>query len=107
MNKLTFHNKINPQYREIHVDGAHGGITTRRLINLSFYAERLPIPKSTDITIDEKGKVLKKEASSDSKFGVLREYELGIYMDLGTAKEILEFLKLKIKELEGIQKTSI
>ena len=45
---ITIHNKISSDFREIHVDGAYGGLTPRGLINLNFYAERAPIPKSSE-----------------------------------------------------------
>ncbi len=102
MNKVTFHNKINPQYREIHADGAHGGITSRGFINLSFYAERYPIPKSTDVIFDEKGDVAGRVNDPDSKEGFLREYEMGVYMDVNTAQEIVTFLQQKINELRAL-----
>ncbi len=104
--KITVHNKISACYRELHVDGAFGGVTPRGFINLSFYAERQPIPKSTDIEITDEG--LLGEAvvnSKDSKQGILREFEFGIYMDVHTAKSVLEFLKTKIEDLEQIVNT--
>jgi hypothetical protein len=103
--KITFHNKINPLYREIHVDGAHGGITTRGYINLSFYAERKPIPKSNVVTIDETGLVVGNVDSKDSKVGILREYEVGIYLDRNTAQELANFLQQKIKEIDILTNT--
>ncbi|MBS1605308.1 MAG: hypothetical protein JST42_21770 [Bacteroidetes bacterium] len=106
---LTFHNKISPNFREIHVDGAYGGITPKGFINLNFFAERFPIPKSSDfkISIGEQGKreAHKLSDSDDSKTGILREYEFGIYVDLNTAKQLAAFLNTKIEELEKVKAT--
>ncbi|MCB9046364.1 MAG: hypothetical protein H6550_09510 [Chitinophagales bacterium] len=102
---LTYHNKISPNYRALHVDGAYGGVTPKGFINLSFYSERFPIPKSTDFKIDEKTKSISKiKDSDDSKDGILKEYEFGIYMDLETTKKIVKFLNDKIVELTEFKK---
>lgn len=98
--KVTIHNKISGNYRQIHVDGAFGGITPRGLINLSFYAERTPIPKSSEFAIENNyfGTLLNN--SEDSKTGVLREFEFGIYADISVAKAIIKLLTEKIDDFE-------
>jgi hypothetical protein len=99
---VTFHNKVNPNFRQIHVDGAFGGITPPGFINMSFYAERFPMPKSTNYLINENNTLGEKvEDSRDSKTGVIREYEFGIYCDLKTAINIRNFLNDRILELEN------
>lgn len=106
-NHITIHNKISPSYREIHVDGAYGGVTPKGQLALSFYAERFPIPKSSDFEIDLTGSKMTKIADSDdSKKGVLREYEFGVYMTYESAKALLDFMQKKISELEEIQKNN-
>lgn len=100
---LTFHNKISPNFKQVHVDGAYGGLTPPGYINLSFYAERFPIPKSSDYSLKEDFTLGKKLGDSiDSKSGIVREYEFGIYFDLKTAVSIRDFLNERIKELETI-----
>jgi hypothetical protein len=101
---LTIHNKISPSYRELYIDGAYGGVTPRGHISLSFFAERFPIPKSTDFEIDvTKSSMTKISDSNDSKTGVLREYEIGIYMTLESAKSLSDMLQKKVLELEELQ----
>lgn len=98
---VTFHNKISNNFRQVHVDGAYGGITPPGLINLSFYAERLPIPKSSDYSLNEDFSLGEKlKDSEDSKQGVVREYEFGIYCDLKTATDIKNFLAERIADLQ-------
>lgn len=98
---ITFHNKISQNFREVHVDGAFGSITPPGFVNLNFYAERLPIPKATDYTINDNNTLGEKvNDSNDSKTGVVREYEFGIYCDLKTAINIRNFLSERITELE-------
>lgn len=103
--KVTFHNKVSAGFREIHVDGALGGITPRGFINVNFFAERFPIPKSTDFNVSENRKIAEKLGDSiDSKTGIIREYEFGIYMGIDTAKSLAKFLNDKITEFESIEK---
>lgn len=105
-NNITFHNQKNNGFREIHVDGALGGITPRGMINLNFFAERFPIPKSTDFNIiNEKVVGEKMEDSIDSKTGIIREYEFGVYMGIETARSLSKLLSDKIKEYEQLKKT--
>jgi hypothetical protein len=101
--KITIHNKISPNYKEIHVDGGYGGLTPKGFINVSFYAERRPIPTSTEHEVTEHGNLGKILSNSpDSKEGILREYEFGIYMDLTTAKNLAQFINGKVVELEKL-----
>ena len=106
--KIEFHNKITSNYREVHIDGAYGGITPRNYINLSFYSERFPIPKSSTYEVGESGSIGKLIANSqDSKTGIIREYEFGVYMDIRTALEIGRFLLDRVNELNKINNPEI
>jgi len=101
-NKITIHNKISHNYRQIHVDGAFGGITSRGLVNISFFAERSPIPKSSEYEIVENqlGPLLSN--SDDSKSGMIREFEFGIYTDINVAKQLIEMLTKQVEIFEKL-----
>lgn len=99
--EITVYNKISHNFRELHVDGAYGGLTPKGLININFYAERFPIPKSIVHNLLDKTSI----DSEDSKVGLIREFEFGIYMDLNVAKQISDFLLNKISEFEQITKS--
>jgi hypothetical protein len=91
----------NPQYRTIYTDGAIGGTTPSNGISLSFYATRNAIPKSVKHPILTDGSVSGSgEVSADSKSGIIREIEVGVYMNKHTARDLYEFLK-KIFEQDG------
>jgi hypothetical protein len=101
---IEVHNKISPLFQQISIDGAFGGITPQGKINLNFFSERLPIPKSSTFEISE-NKVIKKISDSpDSKKGIIREYSFGVYMNLETAKGIGLWLKEQVEKLESAQK---
>ncbi|RFS21438.1 hypothetical protein DVR12_16205 [Chitinophaga silvatica] len=90
--QIQVHYEKNPLYRTIYCDGLIGGVTPTNMISLSFYSTRNTIPKSTTHTIN--GNTLSPgEPSKDSKLGIIREIELGVYINRDTAKDIYEFLK--------------
>lgn len=91
---LNIHYEKNPLYRTIFTDGAIGGTTPTNGICLSFYATRYAIPKSVKHSIEPGGTISKSgEVSNDSKSGIIREIELGVYMSKESALELFEFLK--------------
>lgn len=89
---VEIHYQKNPLYRSIYSDGAIGGLTPLNFINLNFYATRQPIPRSTQQSIYEDG-LIDAEVSDDSKKGIIREIEFGVYMSRQTAEDLYSFLK--------------
>jgi uncharacterized alpha/beta hydrolase family protein len=89
----------NPLYRTIFVDGAIGNATPTGSFNLTFYATRKTLPKSVKHEISTDGSVSPiGKASDDSKNGIIREIEVGMYMNKDTAKELYKFLKTIFEE---------
>ncbi|HUZ61505.1 MAG TPA: hypothetical protein VMU83_22200 [Hanamia sp.] len=101
--KITIHNKITNNFRHSHVDGAYAGITPRGLVSVSFFSERGPIPKASDFRITDENKLGELISnSSDSKTGILREFEVGIYLDIMTTKALITLLSEKVIEFEKL-----
>ena len=100
---IVIHNIKNSSFRQIHVDGAHGGITPTGLININFYSQRNAIPKGTEFNLTSKGELgsIVKDID-DSKVGIVREFEFGAYMDLNTCISLKQFLEKKIDEFREI-----
>jgi len=97
--KINIHYQKNPLYREIHVDGLIGGLTPRGNVTISFYAERLVIPKCEEYKVTEDGQLKELvKVSEDSKQGIIREVEFEAYLDINTLKDIKNWAELKIKE---------
>lgn len=101
--EVTIHNKISNNFRELHVDGAYGGLTPQGLINMNFYAERLAIPKATDYKVEET-QLIKIKDSEDSKKGIIREFETGVYMTIQTAIALNKWLTEQIAKHEQLIK---
>lgn len=92
---INIYYEKNPSYRTIYTDGVIGGFTPDNTsININFYATRHAIPKYRKHSINPDGSINQNGVpSEDSKSGMIREIELGIYMKTETAESIYEFLK--------------
>ena len=88
-------------YRMVRADGAFGGTSPRLELFISFYNERFPIPKVLVYEQSSHGAPgAEIESERETKEGVIREVEVGVTMDLPTARSFSEWLKQKVEELE-------
>ena len=88
-------------FRILRADGAIGGTSPRLELFITFYSERFPIPKVLVYhQTPEGGPGEELYAERETKSGVIREAEVGITMDLPTAKSFASWLNDKIVELE-------
>lgn len=89
-------------FRVIRVDGAHGGMGTNiNTIQLAFFSERRPIPKSetyplVDGKLGERSKKLSRDA-------IIREVEVEAIIDLDTARALKNLIDENIKKIENIK----
>lgn len=102
--RIHFHFVKSADFRVIHVDGAHGGITPHGYIQMTMYAERTPIPQRTTHSVSAEGK-LGQEITDErlSRDGAIRECEVTALMDLKTAAALRKWLDEKIRDLQEIQ----
>jgi hypothetical protein len=100
---LLFHYQKAPQYRTVHVDGFWGGATPRGGLAISFFNERLPIPKvakRTVISRSDNGIELGPEVPVESLDGAVRQIDATLAMDVRVAQELYQFLGLQLENLE-------
>lgn len=88
-------------FRVVHADGALGGLTPRLDIHMSFWSERFPIPKEIVYEIDQ-GAMTGKEIGQlrVAREGLVREVEVGVVMNLETAKVFHRWFGDKIESAE-------
>lgn len=107
-NEVAFDYIKTPDYREIHVDGAWGGLTPRGYIQMAIYNERLPIPQQTVFELKDAqlGNEIKEKRRG--RQAIIRNVEVDLIMDLQTAESMRDWLnqhigklKEKLAELEG------
>ena len=106
--KISVHYLKSLHFRECHVDGAVGGATTKTdHIWLGLYSERGPIPAEavhtvvpvdSDPDIYQLGELIPDETKT--KLGIIRTMEVGLHLDLATAKQIHDWLGKHISALE-------
>ncbi len=96
-------------YREVHCDGLVGNPITPERLWISFYSERFPIPrvvgfqsdvKDNQVTIDE----TQSPVFMDSRQGLVRNVEFGIYLDLGVAEKMHDWLGKQIEQMRNMRK---
>jgi len=104
---LTVNYLKSADFREITCHGAVGGPTPNGELWLAFYTERLPLPriarhklKPTEteglFTIDEEAPAEPVE----SRQGIIRNVEFGLYMSVETAEKLHAWLERNIDSLK-------
>jgi hypothetical protein len=85
----------------VRADGAIGGTSPRLELFITFYNERFTIPRVLTYEATPEGAPGEEIRSErESKEGIIREAEVGITMDLPTAKSFAFWINEKVAELE-------
>ena len=90
-------------YRVCFTTGVYGGINANGLINANFCVDRVVLPESETVELDENGKTIGPiitEKNGDS----VREVQTGILMHIKTTKKVIDWLTKKVTEYESKQK---
>jgi hypothetical protein len=92
--EVPIHYEKSNLFRVIHADGVVGNILpSGRAMNLAFYSERLPFPKTDIYDVGPDGKMLRpREGAGERKMGFYREIEMSAVMDWETAKSLSDWL---------------
>lgn len=100
---VRFHHIKSHFFRVIHADGAIGGLTPTGEIFFSLYSQRSPIPKITVQSIEDghlSGEILQERRSRD---GIVRELEVGVSLNVNTAKSLIQWLQQQVSVIETLQ----
>jgi hypothetical protein len=99
---VVFHFVKSNFFRVVHADGVHGGLTPHSLIEMNFFSERHPIPKSVVHPLEKSGslgeEIREKRVTRD---GPVREVDVGVMMNLTSAISFRDWLDDKIKRLQA------
>lgn len=105
--KIRFHYIKSPQFRTVHVDGVHGGLTPQGKVQMALYSERLPIPRETVQYLKEDGslgdEILEERVA---RVGVVREIESNLVMDIEQARSVARWLMEKVEQFEKMTQAS-
>lgn len=105
--EMEFHFIKSNFFRVVHMDGAYGGITPSRYIQMAVYNQRQAIPQRMLEPVEQVADHIMKSAGEkkkEGKSGFVREVEVNLMMDLDTAKSVVKWLDGHIKALESILK---
>jgi len=103
--QIRFHYIKSNFFRVVHVDGAHGGVTPKREIEINFYSERPAIPRTMTYRVQPNGHLGDEITEErDTRGGIVREIEVGAVMDIATAEAIITWLQRNIKIIKDSQK---
>jgi hypothetical protein len=90
-------------FRVVHADGAWGGVTPSQNIFMALYSQRAPIPQQTShevLTGGQLGSEIRDQRVA--RDAIIREVEVGVQMDLGVARALVDWLHEKIEVLEKL-----
>lgn len=104
MTKLKFHYIKAPDYREVAVHGAFGGLQpTGDGVFLSVYSERPPIPQATFAEVTDDGTLGPELVGErESREGVVRVVQFGMYLTRENAVAIRDWLDVRISKLDEV-----
>jgi hypothetical protein len=94
---VTFHYVKSNYFRMVHANGVFGGINPDGSLLVTVFSERAPLPDITVQKVESNGQVgaeimEQRKASS----GIVREMEVGLIMDIRTARIVSDWLKERI-----------
>ena len=90
----------SPFFRVVHSNGAWGGITPHQELSVTFYSERLSLPRHITHQVTQGG--LGPEISRDSTKNIQREYEVEVLMSMNEAVNLHQWIGVKIEEWRKI-----
>jgi hypothetical protein len=102
--RIRFHYIKSNEFRTIHVDGIHGGLTPQGLIQMAVFSERFPIPRETVHSVAEKGLGPEIRQERVSREGIVREVDVNLIMSATQARSIAKWLNGKAQEWDKVAK---
>ena len=92
--EVPIHYEKSNLFRVIHADGVIGNILpSGRAMNVAFYSERLPFPKTDVYDIGPNGHMITpRPGAAQKRIGFYREIEMSAVMDWETAKSLSDWL---------------
>ena len=95
--EITFEFAHSPFFRAIHSNGAWGGITPRGELSVTFYSERLSLPRTIVHEVTPAG-VVGDEITRDHTKSIRRECEVEVLMNMESAISLHSWLGSKVEE---------
>ncbi len=102
--QVQVHYVKSNQFRVIHVDGVHGGITPHLKLQMGMFSERRAIPKLEVLEVDpQTNEVREVRDKREGKEGFVREVEIEAVMDIDTAETVSKWLAKYVEQARAIE----
>lgn len=92
-------------FREVACDGVMGGPTPHGKLWLSFYSERFPLPRVVRQEVrpveGDRFETSGPGSVLESRSGMIRNVEFGVYMSVETATQLRDWLTKQIELFQG------
>jgi hypothetical protein len=104
---ISFYYLKTPDYRQIFVDGAVGGLTPKGLIHMAVYSEHVAVPQKT-VQAFEKNGTLGPELQDQrvSREGIVRDLAAALIFDEATAHQLIDWLQLRLSDLKAARQSA-
>ena len=99
---FTFRYVYPDDLRDLYVNGAWGGLTPRKEVNIHFFSERQPIPKAITHAVNDDntlGEIVDKKLGGNA----VRLIQASLVMNLETAISVRDWLNRMIKNAQEEQ----
>ena len=100
-NRVAFDYIKSQHFRVVRADGAIGGLTPAGDIHFALYTERHPIPRRLVHQMDEGGLGAVLPNETVSRDAIVREMDVDIFVNIGVARSLHQWLGEKIAECEN------
>lgn len=90
-------------FQVLRADGVIGGITPSSGLHMAFYSERQAIPRRITHEVSEAGQ-LGEVLETQGRNSIVREMSVDLFLDVGTATAIRDWLSIRLEELSGGEK---
>ena len=100
---ITFRYEKSETFGTFHADGILGGPQPSGNIYFSFYVERLANPRMTVHPILEDGAGIGAAIQVDSDYGITRELQTAVVMNIQAVRGMVDLLQKFIKQTEAQQ----
>ena len=101
--EIVFSYQKSPNSKNYHIDGIHGGLTARGLLNVNFFVEKHPLPSKETRIIGPKGLEPSNEPQgTPATMEIIREIEGCLIMDYNVMKATRDWLTTKIQDFEDL-----
>ncbi len=100
ISEIEFDYKRNPEYRVVYVNGAYGGPSPKGEYKIDLFLEQQVAPDRIKHSVNESGKLGDEIMRLPADRPVCRELQVGVIMTVGEARNLANWILLRIGEFE-------